>query len=530
VDGDPTPPGPQPTLLDPARAATTRMPAHDRGPGTVAGRYALRERIGAGGMCEVWRADDLRLDRPVALKLLLPHLAHDADARARFEVEARRAARIASPRVVRVLDAGEAAGSEDAAAGVEGPEAWMAMELVDGPPLSQVLAAGPLAPASALRVAVEVAEGLAAAHELGVVHRDVKPGNVLLAADGARLSDFGIARAEGDARVTATGQMVGTAAYLAPEQARGELATPASDVYALGCVLFEALTGRPRFAGEGPMQVALARVGAATHVADLGPDVPPGAAQAAVDLLAEDPAARPPDGAAAAARLRRALAEVGVADVGAGVAAVPSDAHVREAVRSAPHLAHVRGQDGAPVALLLLAAVLLAPRGGDEPAAPSADVAEAAPATAAPLQVAGATSFDPQGGGGEHEDEVALLLDGDPATAWTTERYDTAAFGGLKPGVGVVLDLGEAVRVAEVRLLGLAPGQDLELRVADAAPADLAATRVVARADDAGADAVLAPQAPVEATHLVVWLIGELPPGGGGFRGQVGEVQVVPAA
>ncbi len=152
-------------------------------------------------------------------------------------------------------------------------------------------------------------------------------------------------------------------------------------------------------------------------------------------------------------------------------------------------------------------------------------VGDAAPAAPVTAQL---TSFDPAGGGAEHEDEVPLLTDGDPATAWTTEGYDTAAFGNLKPGVGILVDLGQPVAVAEVRLDGMAAGQDLQLRTAESRPTGIDATTEVAAVTDAGAAASLTPPEPITTRWLVVWLTGELPAGDGRFRGQVGELEVVP--
>ncbi|MGI9018034.1 MAG: protein kinase domain-containing protein [Euzebya sp.] len=548
---DSTPPRREPTLIDAARAMTGQMPLP--GPATtavIAGRYVLQERIGTGGMSEVWRAQDQTLDRDVAVKLLHPGLATDDDARTRFASEARRAAQLAHPRVVRVLDAGQ-----------DGDEAWIVMELIQGPTLSARLGQ-PMAPDAVARIGIQVADALSAAHAVGMVHRDVKPSNILLAADGARLTDFGIARAAGEASMTATGQLVGTAAYLAPEQAQGLEVTPAVDVFALGCVLFEALTGHKRFTGDGPLQTALARIQAVTTVQDLGPTVPLALAEAVVRMLAEDPSDRPADGAAAAEVLRQAAPTGGQAPP----VAIPRDAPSQSEMPSQPELprqpempspaevaypaaqpamvGRSRGRDGGPlsdvsrmgalgvliVLALLVTAVTLAlssdegPSEADAQATAAADTGQTAPTVPVTL-----TSFDPEGGGSEHDSEVALLQDGDPQTRWTTERYTGADFGNLKSGVGILIDLGQTTQVAEVRLLGLNEGQDLQLRTAAAQPASIDDTTVVAEVGDAGSQIALTPPEAVSTQWLVVWITGELPAGDGGFRGAIGEIEIVTA-
>ncbi len=556
---DPTPPGREPTLIDPRTAVTSRLTlpgGTQTDPVVLGGRYHLTERIGTGGMSEVWRAHDELLGRDVAVKLLHPGLAGDDDARARFAVEARRAAQLSHPRIVRVLDAGR-----------QDDDSWIVMELIDGPPLSTTMGSAPgeSDPADVLRMGVQVAEALGAAHDIGMVHRDVKPSNILLSADGAMLTDFGIARAAGEASVTATGQMVGTAAYLAPEQAHGQPASAASDVYALGLVLFAVLTGRPRFAGDGPLQTALARVGAVTAVEDLGPAVPREAAAAVVALLAVDPADRPADGRAARAVLAEALENLearygrapaaptpapAAAPTPAPVAApTPASTPVHSSTPAptptpaptstpAPTPAPAvtpRAADAArrrwPIAVgglaLLLLALALAIPSDPGPTQPADQEGTGAPAvTSVPAAL---TSFDPEGGGQEHEDEIALLTDGDPSTRWTTEGYSSAQLGNLKQGVGVLLDLGEDTDVAEVRLFGLAEGQHLQLRTAGSQPSTLDATTVVAEVAGAGTEVALRPGEPLTARWLVVWLTAPLPADGGRFRGAIGEIQVVPA-
>jgi serine/threonine-protein kinase len=198
------------------------------------GRYHLGDVIGYGGMATVYRAEDSRLGRTVAIKVLADNLAADPSFRERFLREARLAARLGHRNVVQVFDVGE-----------NGDRPFIVMECVEGSTLADALAAGPLPPKRVLDLARQVADGLAHAHGAGLVHRDIKPGNLLLARDGTvKIADFGIARAADSATLTRTGAVIGTAAYLAPEQAAGLPATAAADIYAFGVVLYEALTGR----------------------------------------------------------------------------------------------------------------------------------------------------------------------------------------------------------------------------------------------------------------------------------------------
>ncbi|MBC2875052.1 MULTISPECIES: serine/threonine-protein kinase [Streptomyces] len=210
----------------------------------VAERYRLGELLGRGGMGEVWRGQDEVLGRQVAVKLLLGDDGDDSAAQ-RFRLEAQTAARLNHPQVVSVYDFGSWDG-----------RFYLVMELVNGPSLAQQLAArGPLSPAGVADVAAQAAAGLAAAHQQGVVHRDVKPGNLMLDRSGTvKIGDFGIARFvdETSAGLTRAGQIVGTSTYLAPERALGRVAGPASDVYALGCVLYHLLVGQPPFWAESP--------------------------------------------------------------------------------------------------------------------------------------------------------------------------------------------------------------------------------------------------------------------------------------
>ncbi len=260
-------------------------------------RYERGERIATGGMGEVWRARDTVLDREVAVKILKHEYADDPTFRARFEAEARHAAGLHHPGIASVFDYGLLK---------EGRTPYLVMELVNGKPLSDLLAGGrPFDPEQARALALQTAEALAVAHAAGVVHRDVKPGNLLVTPDGqVKITDFGIARAAGSVAFTQTGQIVGTPHYLSPEQARGDAATSASDVYALGVVLFECLSGRRPFDADTPIATALAQI--QQDVPPLPDTVPPGLAAVVTRALAKDPAERYADGAELATALRGA--------------------------------------------------------------------------------------------------------------------------------------------------------------------------------------------------------------------------------
>jgi serine/threonine-protein kinase len=237
-------------------------------------------------MGEVWRAFDETLGRPVAVKLLLPQ-GSDPTAASRFRLEAQTAGRLNHPHVVSILDFGEYEG-----------RLFLVMELVDGDSLARVLAAsGPLPAERVSRIAAQAAAGLAAAHRQGIVHRDIKPANLLLDADGTlTIGDFGIARFLDDpgAALTATGQIVGTSLYLAPERALGRTAGPASDVYSLGCVLYQLLTGRPPFQADTALAVLHQHLDAApVPPRQLGAGLPPAFESYLLGLLAKEPEDRP---------------------------------------------------------------------------------------------------------------------------------------------------------------------------------------------------------------------------------------------
>ncbi|MEH0952169.1 serine/threonine-protein kinase, partial [Micromonospora sp. CPCC 205554] len=285
------------------------------GPGVKLGnRYRLDERIASGGMGDVWRGTDQVLGRTVAVKSLLPALLDEPGFAERFRGEARTMATINHPGVVDVYDFGS-----------DQHIAFLVMEYVEGDALSATLSrVGRLTPARTMALLAQAADALHAAHEKGIVHRDVKPGNLLVRPNGTLvLTDFGIARSDLVGQLTAAGSVLGTASYISPEQATGAVATPASDVYALGVVAYQCLAGRRPFEGDNPLEIAMKHVRDAPRA--LPADIPPQVRAIVERAMAKDPAARWPSAAALASIARQAkLALSQAARAGHPISGVPA--------------------------------------------------------------------------------------------------------------------------------------------------------------------------------------------------------------
>jgi eukaryotic-like serine/threonine-protein kinase len=267
-------------------------------PGTLlSGRYRLDERIATGGMGDVWRGTDETLGRTVAIKILLPSLLEEQGFSERFRQEARTMATINHPGVVDIYDYGS---DQDVA--------YLVMEYVEGDALSRTLGrVGRLTPARTMALIAQAAEALHAAHTKGIVHRDVKPGNLLVRTNGTLvLTDFGIARSAVAAQLTAAGAVLGTASYLSPEQASGQTASAASDIYSLGVVAYQCLSGRRPFDGDNPIEIAMKHVRLAPP--PLPADVPPAVRAIVERAMAKDPGARWPSAAVFGAAARQAAA------------------------------------------------------------------------------------------------------------------------------------------------------------------------------------------------------------------------------
>jgi eukaryotic-like serine/threonine-protein kinase len=281
------------------------------------GRYRVDEVLGSGGMALVYRARDEELDRPVAIKVLADNLAADDAFRQRFLREARLAARLSHKNVTQVYDSGEADGRP-----------YIVMEYVEGETVAELLARrGRLPPAEAVQLVLQVCAGLEHAHRAGLVHRDIKPQNLLVSRDGTvKIVDFGIARSSHGTRLTETGSVLGTAAYLAPEQAAGEEVTAAADVYAVGIVLYELLAGRTPHTAESLTQfLARGHEQPIPALTELAPEVPDALEDVVMRCLARVPTYRPPSAEALAAELAAASAEVPTVAAGEAPTRIATD-------------------------------------------------------------------------------------------------------------------------------------------------------------------------------------------------------------
>ena len=478
----------------------------------IADRYELEELVGTGGMSTVFRAHDRQLERRVAIKILHEHYAGDPEYLERFRREARAVAQLSHPNIVTVIDRGDDEGRQ-----------YIVFEHVEGENLKELVQReGSLPVRQALELALAVADGLAFAHDHGLVHRDVKPQNVLLSNEGeVKVTDFGIARSlHVEHGVTLTGTVLGTGEYLAPEQAGGKPVSPATDVYSLGVVLWELLAGDVPFAGENFVAVALRHVNEPPpSLRDRRPDVSP-RLEAAVDrALAKDPAHRFSSMAAFAKELRACLAE---AEGGGPALFADAERTLITPPAPAPSPAPVRRRRSRrrPLAWILLAlvvagaafaAVVLLGGVGDHSGGTSGG---GSPGTA--VQLHGVGDYDPGGNGGEHSETAPLATDGNAATVWTTEIYGSQDFGGLKDGVGLVLDAGSSVKLAQVTVVTPTPGFTAEIQVGDSQSGPFAA--------DSSSQTVAAKTTFAlngkSGQYYVVW-ITQLPPGN---RAEISEV------
>lgn len=354
----------------------------------IADRYRLGPVLGRGGMGEVREATDQRLGRSVAVKLLQPSMASDPGARNRFEDEARSAAKLVHPNTVAVFDTGEHEGIP-----------YIVMEYLPGRTLADEIAEGPLAPARVRTVALQVLGALEAAHRAGVIHRDIKPGNILLTTDGtAKVGDFGIAKTAEGLDHTATGMILGTPSYLAPERILGAPATERSDLYATGVVLYEALTGSKPFAARTPLATAAAiQHGDPPPLTDARTGADPGLIAAIERAMAKDPERRFASAAAMAADIQAAQAPTAEAtrNIATPVTTTMPTTSPPGAVSPPMHAQEPAGPSRAPMrvpplaiaalvlAALLMVAILFAGRGDDEPAG-DGDSATTAPTAGTP--------------------------------------------------------------------------------------------------------------------------------------------------
>lgn len=429
----------------------------------IAGRYRLDKHRAHGGMADVWMATDLSLNRTVAVKLLKPHLATEGTVAERFRREALVAAGLNDPNVVTVHDAVEDNGRQA-----------VIMEYVDGKSLRETLdKQGSLSLRLTVHIGLSVCAALEAAHRAGIIHRDVKPGNILLTENGrVMLTDFGIAKAlSGDQDLTNENIMMGTAKYLSPEQVEGEELGPAADIYSLGLVLYECLTGRVPFMGASDTETALARLKKEpTPLQTLKPDLDPAVLDVIHRMLARRPADRIRSGAEGSRALKAA----------SGSSTPPAPARVKDptpnvVIRSKTGTTPAAGTPRQPeppvrrsrvkpmsrvplvglgVGVVAVIAVILAVMaGGDSSTKPPSPTSTAVPTTVynGPVTIAGVRAFDPESDDKtENDDQAVNVTDGDPDTTWSTLCYKSSTFGG-KSGVGLILQL-NAQALAQVQV------------------------------------------------------------------------------
>ncbi|HET8536469.1 MAG TPA: protein kinase [Solirubrobacteraceae bacterium] len=430
-------------------------------------RYRLDAQVGHGGMSTVYRAFDTVLERQVAIKLMHREMSSDSDQLERFRREARAVAQLNHPHIVGVIDAGE-----------DNDTPYIVFEYVEGETLKdRIRRCGRLPVPEAVAYAIEVARALGAAHERQIVHRDVKPQNVLIDEEGtAKVTDFGSARTMTEEGLTADGRVLGTTDYVSPEQALGHAVGPQSDLYSLGIVLFEMLTGDVPFTGENQVAVAM------KHVREELPDVQmrrPEVSSALASVIdratAKDLDRRYSDDTELIRDLEDVLsietARSGQAtgEVTSVLRTLPGPARRRLPLRarvSPGRLIALLALIGVAVAVVLVLALHNTERGTGS-----------APALKAPpkqhnvsLRRNSAHDYDPfgTGGTGEHPELTKNAVDRDPSSAWTTESYDAGNLG--KPGVGLYIDAKPTVSAKSLRLQTPTPGFDVEIYAAKSGP------------------------------------------------------------
>jgi eukaryotic-like serine/threonine-protein kinase len=463
----------------------------------LSGRYRLESKLGSGGMSTVYLATDQVLDRQVAIKLLHREISEEADQLERFRREARAAARLSHPNLVGVIDAGEDDGRP-----------YIVFEYIEGRTLKRRLQEeGRLPVDEAVAYGIEIGRGLTAAHARKLVHRDVKPQNVLIDPDGrAKVTDFGIARSLEQKGMTATGRVLGTTDYVSPEQAMGEDVDERSDVYSLGVVLYEMLTGDVPFQAETQVGVAM------KHVNEPMPDVQakrPEVSAAVASVVDRATTKDPRDRYGTVAEMVRDLEqtlEVEAARRGG------TSGEATSVLNSVPsqrrRLGRRRRISGPGIALAIVvlalaaAAVIFASRldFGD-------DGGSSGGAGASEMRIVSATDFDPFGTGGEHPDELDLAFDGNPTgTGWTTEGYRDAFD---KPGVGLYVDTGKQVTPHSVELRFAQGGEDVEIRSApgqSSAPEDINGWQVIGQQNDVGTRVTIDTPNAKPSRFFLIWL------------------------
>jgi eukaryotic-like serine/threonine-protein kinase len=465
----------------------------------LSGRYRLEAKLGSGGMSTVYLARDETLDRAVAVKVMHREMSEQADQLERFRQEARAVAKLSHPNIVSVIDAGE-----------DGGYPYIVFEYVEGETLKQRVArVGALDIQEAIAYAIEIARGLSVAHARNLVHRDIKPQNVLIDDEGrAKLTDFGISRQLEQDGMTATGRVLGTTDYVAPEQAMGRGVDPRSDIYSLGVVLYEMLVGQVPFHADSQVGVAM------KHVNEDLPDVQRRRpeASAAVALVVEratakNPAERYEDVGEMIDDLSTAL-EVEAARAGSTTGEATS---VLDAVPPPKRKLSSRSRwswAAILVLLLVVGGVLLATKlisdgiGGGGANHGKGSV----------VQIDSATDYDPEGDGQEVGSKVELVKDGDPTgTAWETEHYDSDTFAGTKtgpdPGVGIYVTTGSPAKPKKMIVRTPTPGWNAQVFAVPSGPPEELTEwgEPVGETEDATSSTEISLDVPQPSRYFLLW-------------------------
>ncbi len=476
----------------------------------LSGRFRLEEKLGSGGMSTVYRAFDETLERRVAIKLMHRDLSSDADQLERFRREARAIATLSHPHVVTVIDAGEDDGHP-----------YIVLEYVAGETLKdRIRRVGPLPTGEAVAYAIEIGRALTAAHDARLVHRDVKPQNVLIDPDGrAKVTDFGIARSLEAEGLTLAGRVLGTTDYVSPEQALGERVTQQSDIYSLGICLYEMLTGAPPFQGETQVTVAT------KHVRDPMPDVRGRRPEVSASLAAIVERATAKERANRYATVDEMVHDL---EQALAIEAARSGEATGEATAVLQALPDATGEVAPTrlrrprrfllaslllVALIAAAVIVIVARtevGTTGGASKSRDGLERVT-----LSRGAVDDYDPEGGDGESPDDVVNVVDRQPTTLWSTEQY-TFAFGepGQKTGVGLTVETGP-VAARRLDVITSLPGWNAEVYAANGIPDSIEDWgRPVGQVTNVEEEQKI----PIdtggrELTHYLLW-ITSLPPGG----------------
>ena len=420
---------------------------------TIAGRYELKYVLGTGGMSSVYCAFDTLLERNVALKVLHDQYGGDEEYVERFRREARSVAQLSHPNIVTVIDRGDEDGKQ-----------FIVFEVIEGENLKELVErGGPLPVRRALELGLQVGRALAFAHGQGLIHRDVKPQNVLLNDEGrAKVTDFGIARSLDAVGHTETGTVLGTSHYIAPEQARGEQIDAQTDIYSFGVVLYELLTGELPYPGDNFLTVAMKHVNdPSPSVLDRRPDTPLRLASLIESCMAKAPADRPASMDVVVAELEACLAELDAKDGGEGTMIMKRP---KPAKPARPPKQRRQRRGGFFLLWVLLGLLLLAVAAGGIYLATRADEPGAGAASGDAVTLSGVGAYDPDGGDGEHDDLAGLATDGNPATFWRTSTY-RSQLSAFKSGVGLVVEASGTPK--QIAVTTDTPGFTAEIRAGD---------------------------------------------------------------